>query len=319
MSHALAVRSGSDAASELVRLRAALAHERGMAFVAGTCAAGVGRRFRWEWQPGTDTLFLSTTLVTRLGLPDDGRLFPGRLPARIHPDDAAGVRDMLADLVAARRPQRGRRAPLPFAMPAATIAGCGSRRRRGRRRRASCCRHAGRHQRTEGSRIRRTPSSTATANSYDAAPVALSWNNNNNNGNNNDGVEPPGGEGLGWSGAEHGKRMAEQLVGRRPGSLCRDESAPGRRGVNRVIEAVTDCRTRDGEGNCCRWWSLALRRKARLSADDAGRSRHHRAVPHRAAARVTATIFEQRVRTATASNWRIAQEALAQIIDLSPA
>ena len=95
----------SDTASELARLRAALAHERESRSRLELALQASGEGF-WEWLPGPDKLFLSATLARRLGLPDDGRLFPGAdYLTRIHPDDASGVRNMLADLL--RNDRRG--------------------------------------------------------------------------------------------------------------------------------------------------------------------------------------------------------------------
>ena len=70
---------------------------------------------------------------------------------------------------------------------------------------------------------------------------------------------------FGWSSAQvHGKRMAEQLVSE--GDRERYAEMRGRRSRgSQVIEAVTDCRTRDGEDiRCRRWWSLALREEGAL-------------------------------------------------------
>ncbi len=307
----------SDAASELARLRAALAHERGWRSRLELALQASGEDF-WEWQPGTDTLFLSATLATRLGLPDDGRLFPcADYLARIHPDDAAGVRDMLADL----RQHGGRSEAVEHRF---RIRDAGGHYRRMRVRAVTEAAADGKVHRVAGTQADISELKEAESGAryiehryrklYDAAPVALvMWNPRGHVMEWNRQAEKV----FGWSGAQvHGKRMAEQLVVEGDREVYA-EMARQAVAENRVIEAVTDCRTRDGEEIRCRWWSLALREEGTLVglmtlALDITEQYHTEQQLE-----LYRNDLEQRVEQRTAE-LATAQEALAQIIDLSP-
>jgi len=317
VSHTPPSSSETDAASELARLRAALAHERESRSRLELALQASGEGF-WEWLPGPDKLFLSATLASRLGLPDDGRLFPGtEYLARIHPDDVAGVRDMLADLL--RNDYRGETLEHRFRIrdvdgdycwtrvrAVAEAAGDGDVRR-----------VAGMH--ADISELKEAESTARHIEHryrklYEAAPVALiMWNPRGHVMEWNRQAEKV----FGWSSAQvHGKRMAEQLVSEGDRERYAEMARLAVAG-NQVIEAVTDCRTRDGEDIRCRWWSLALREEGALVglmtlALDITEQYHTEQQLE-----LYRNDLEQRVEQRTAE-LATAQEALAQIIDKSP-
>jgi len=307
----------SDTVSELARLRAALAHERESRSRLELALQASGEGF-WEWRPGPDKLFLSAALANRLGLPNDGRLFPGtEYLSRIHPDDTSGVRNMLADLL--RSDHASETVEHRFRIKDADGTFFWTRVRAiaeaatdGEVRRI-----AGMH--ADISELKEAESTARSIEHryrklYEAAPVALiMWNPRGHVMEWNRQAEKV----FGWSGAQvHGKRMAEQLVAEDHREIYAEMARQAVAG-NQVIEAVTDCRTRDGESIRCRWWSLALREEGTLVglmtlALDITEQHHTEQQLE-----LYRNDLEQRVEQRTAE-LATAQEALAQIIDRSP-
>ncbi len=306
--------------TELQQLRAALVHERTQRARLDLALQASGEGF-WEWLPGPDTLFLSPVLAYQLGFPDDGRLFSGeQYLQRIHPDDTAGVRDMLSRLLR-EGGEGGDLEAIEHNFRIQDAAGS----YRWTRVRAAADRDAdGKVRRIAGmhadiSALKEVESSAQSLEVryrmlYEAAPVALimwsprghviEWNHQ--------------AESLfGWSNAQvQGKRMAEQLVAENGREIYADMA---RLAVaeNRVIESVTDCRTQAGEDIRCRWWSLPLRQKGALVglmtlALDITEQFHNEQQLER-----YRNDLEERVARRTAE-LADARDALAQIIDKSP-
>ena len=218
----------------------------------------------WEWDPATDQLFLSASLRTQIGLPEDGQAIRGEdYLARMHPDDVENVRAMLGGLL---RSESDSPAELNF-----RIRDAGDEWRWTRVRALAARGSDGRIARIAGmhadiSRLKEAESAAHDLADryrmlYEAAPVALvMWNPRGHVIEWNRQAEKL----FGWHAAQvFGKRIAEDLVAESDRELYADMA---RRAVaeNRVVEATTNCRTRDGDEIRCRWSALALRQNGQL-------------------------------------------------------
>ncbi len=307
----------SDAASELARLRAAVVHEREQRARLELALKASGEGF-WEWLPGPNKVYLSRSLAEQLGLATDGRFFPGETYiSRIHPDDVQSVRKMLADLLrsggntsvvehAFRIRDAGDRYCWTRVRATAEAATDGTVRR-----------IAGMHADISDLKAVETTARDLEQRYrtlYELAPVALvMWSPRGHVLEWNRQAEQL----FGWSGAQaQGERMAEKIVDAGDRDIYADMA---RRAVaeHRVIEAETDCLTRDGHKIRCRWWSLALREERKLGglmtlALDIT-EKHHAEQQLELHRNNLETLVVQRT-----GELASAREALAQIIDKSP-
>ncbi|MDQ5906218.1 MAG: hypothetical protein QG590_699 [Pseudomonadota bacterium] len=308
--------ASADSDAELSRLREMLDAERRQRERLELALRASGDGF-WEWDPATDQLFLSALLSTQIGLPDAGQTIRGEdYLARMHPDDAEKVRAMLGDLL---RSDSSLPAELDFRIRNAddqwswarvrALAARGGDGRVGR--------IAGMH--ADISKLKEAESVALDLADryrmlYEAAPVALvMWNPRGHVTEWNQQAEKL----FGWHAAQvFGKRLAEDLVAENDREVYAD-MARRATAENRVVEAVTSCRTRDGDEIRCRWSALALRQNGQLvglmtlALDITEQYRNEQQLD------VYRNDLERLVeqRTDELAN---AREALAQIIDKSP-